>query len=60
MFFNFGRDFCDSFSMLFPKAPASCYKKKFKLIFLIFQTNFKLEILILLSFVVSFLVDMFN
>ena len=23
-FFNFGRGFCGSFSMLFPKAPASC------------------------------------
>ena len=27
IFFHFGRDFCDSFSMLFPKAPASCGKK---------------------------------
>ena len=25
--FNFGRDFCGSFPMLFPKAPASCCKK---------------------------------
>ena len=29
--FNFGREFCDSFSkMLFPKFPASCGKKNFK------------------------------
>ena len=28
-FFNFGRSFCGSFSMLFPKAPASCWKKFF-------------------------------
>ena len=27
IFFNFGRDFYGSFLMLFPKAPASCYKK---------------------------------
>ena len=27
-FFNFGRGFCGSFSVLFPKAPASCGKKK--------------------------------
>ena len=26
-FFNFGCEFCGSFSMLFPKAPASCGKK---------------------------------
>ena len=26
-FFNFGRGFCGSFPMLFPKAPASCCKK---------------------------------
>ena len=25
--FNFGRGFCGSFPMLFPKAPASCCKK---------------------------------
>ena len=25
IFFNFGCGFCDSFIMLFPKAPASCY-----------------------------------
>ena len=30
MFFNFGRGFCGSFSMLFPKAPASCGKKVLK------------------------------
>ena len=33
IFFNFGRGFCGSFPMLFPKAPASCCKKKFELIF---------------------------
>ena len=27
IFFNFERDFCDSFPMLFPKAPAYCCKK---------------------------------
>ena len=25
--FNFGRGYCGSFSMFFPKAPASCCKK---------------------------------
>ena len=29
-FFNFGRGFCGSFSMLFPKAPASCGKNFLK------------------------------
>ena len=29
-FFNFGRGFCDSFSTLFPKAPASCGKQILK------------------------------
>ena len=32
IFFNFGRSFCVSFSMLFPKAPTSCCKE--------FWTNF--------------------
>ena len=27
IFFNFGRGFCGSFFILFPKAPASCCKK---------------------------------
>ena len=27
IFFNFGRGFCGSFPMLFPKTPASCCKK---------------------------------
>ena len=27
IFFSFGRGFCGSFPMLFPKAPASCCKK---------------------------------
>ena len=31
--FNFGRGFCGSFSMLFPKAPTSCGKKNFGIIF---------------------------
>ena len=30
IFFNFGRGFCVSFPMLFPKAPASCCKKMLK------------------------------
>ena len=29
-FFNFGRGFCGSFSMLFPKAPPSCGKNILK------------------------------
>ena len=29
-FFNFRHGFCGSFSMLFPKAPASCGKKNLK------------------------------
>ena len=29
-FFNFGRGFCGSFSVLFPKAQASCGKKNLK------------------------------
>ena len=33
IFFNFGHGFCGSFLMLFPKAPVSCCKKKFELIF---------------------------
>ena len=48
--------FCDSFSMLFPEAPAYRDKKLSKLI----NDKFKLETLIFLSFVVSFLVDMFD
>ena len=72
-FSNFGRGFWGSFSMLFPKASASCGKKKkfFCCIVLLFvwaqkvclrllKFYFRLEILIFLSFVVSFLVDMFN
>ena len=69
-FFNFGRGFCISFSMLFPEAPASCDKKilkwlllhctsicmSSKILSLIFKILFKLEILIFLFFVVSFLV----
>ena len=33
IFFNFGRGFCGSFPMLFPKVPAFCCKKIFELIF---------------------------
>ena len=29
IFFNFVRGICDSFPMLFPKAPTSCSKKNF-------------------------------
>ena len=73
-FSNFGRGFCSSFSMSFPKTPASWDKKNwnnFCCIVLIFawaekvclrflKPYFKLKILIFLSFVVSSLVDMFN
>ena len=74
IFFNFGRDFYGFFPILFPKAPASYCKKiltnfwcipllylwpqKLGLRFL--KSNFKLEMLIFLSFMVSFLVDMSN
>ena len=68
IFFNFGHGFCSSFPVLLPKAPASSCKKKFELVFAalycyIYELNkclrflkphFKLEILIFLSFVVSF------
>ena len=67
IFFNFGRGFCGSFSMLLTKAPASCGKKlwsNFSCIVLLFawaqnmclrylKSYFKLEILIFLSFMVS-------
>ena len=33
IFFNFGCDFCSSFALLLPEAPASCCKKNFELIF---------------------------
>ena len=73
-FLNFGRGFCTPFSMLFRKAPASSGKKfwnNFCCIVLLFvwsqkvclrflKSYFKLEILIFLPFVVSFLADMFN
>ena len=65
---------CDSFTILFPKVPAYCGKRNWNnfccivLLFVWAQTEcliflksyFKLEILIFLSFAVSFLVDMFN
>ena len=74
IFLNFRCGFCGSFSLLFPKSPASCGKKILKYfcwITLLFvwdqkvclsflKSYFTLEILIFLSFVVSFLVDMFN
>ena len=73
-FLNFGRGFCTPFPMLFRKAPASSGKKfwnNFCCIVLLFvwsqkvclrflKSFFKLEILIFLPFVVSFLADMFN
>ena len=72
-FFNFECGFRGFFSMLFPKAPASCGKKNwnnFCCIVLLFvwaqkvclrflKSCFKLEILFLF-FMASFLVDMFN
>ena len=74
IFLNFGRGFYGFFSMLFPKAPASWCKKfwtKFccivhlylwaqKMCLRFWKSYFKLKILISLSLVVSFLVDMFN
>ena len=36
-FFNFGRGFRDSFSLLFPKAPASPGKKNFEIIFAVLK-----------------------
>ena len=74
IFFNFARGFYGSFPMLFPKAPAYCCTKfwtNFCCIVLLYLwaqksclrfliSYFKLEILIFLSFVVSFLVDIFH
>ena len=37
-FFNYGRDFCGSFSMLFPKVPAFCGKKILKYFFMHFTS----------------------
>ena len=71
-FFNFGRGFCGSFSMLFSKVPGSLQNTwNFSCIVLLFvwaqklclrflKSFLKLEILMFLSFGVSFLVDMFN
>ena len=70
-FFSFGRGFWGFFSMLFPKAQASCGKNLWnnfswivllfeKVCFRILKFYFKLEILIFLYFVVSFSVDIFN
>ena len=69
-FFNFGHGFYCSFFIVFPKAPHSCVKKseiifaalclylyELKNCFRFFTSNFKLEIWIFLSFVVSFLVE---
>ena len=36
IFLNFGGGFCGSFSMLFPKAPASCGKNKIEVTFATF------------------------
>ena len=69
--FIFGYGFCGSFSMLFPEGPGSCDKQTLCYIVLLFlwaqkaclrflNFFFKLDMLIYLSFVVSFLVDMFN
>ena len=69
-FCNFGRDFYGVF--LFPKTPASCCKKNWnnlcctvllfawaqKICLRFLKSYFKLEMLILLTFVVSFEVDM--
>ena len=52
-FLNFGRGFAISF-LLFPEVPASCDSLRF------LKSYFRLEILIFLFFVVSFLVDMYN
>ena len=70
-FFNFGRGFCGSFSMFFQKLQLFAIKKilnNFYCIVLLFvwaqklcprffKLYFRLEILIILSFVVSFLAD---
>ena len=74
IFFNFGRAFCGSSTMLFPNAPTSCCKKilnNFCCIVLLYlwaqkaclrflKSHFKLEMLIFLPFVVSLLGNMFN
>ena len=73
-FFNFGRGFCGSFSMSFPKAPGSSCKKILDQFLLhctfilmssksasqIFKILFKTRDINCLPFVVSFLVDIFN
>ena len=72
-FFNLGSGFCDFFSILFPEAPASCGKKILKYFFLhctsiyitskivsqIFNILLQTDNIIL-SFKISFLVDLFN
>ena len=74
IFFNFRRGFCGFFPMLFPKAPPFCCKKNWtnfcciillylwtlKVCLRLLKSYLKLEIWIFLSFVVSFLVDMFK
>ena len=71
IFFNFGRDPCGSFPMLFPVLAVKKLWPRFYCIALLYlwaqkvclrfsKSYFKLEILIFLSFVVSFLVYMFN
>ena len=71
----FGRGFCGSFPMLFPKALVSCCKNFFELMnccmvllylwaqkrcLWFLKSYFKLEISTFLYFMVSFLLDMFN
>ena len=68
IFFNFGRGCCGSFPMLFPKTPASCYKRfwtYFCCILFLCLSPQKVCLRLLkfyfrLSFFVSFLVDIFN
>ena len=74
IFFNFGRAFCGLFVSYFQKLQLLVVKKfwtKFCCIVLLYlwaqkeclrflKSYFKLEVLIFLSFVVSFLIDIFN
>ena len=62
IFFSFGRGFRGFFAMLFPKAPGSCCKKSFELIFdtLYFYIYEYEDInIFVLSGVVSFLAGIF-
>ena len=74
IFFNFWRGFYSSFPKLFPKGFSFFLKKSSDRIFValyfifisskivpqIFKIYFKLDILIFLSFMMSFLIDMFT